>query len=134
MTSIALETINSQIAECLSGNGDFETLRSLEAQKKDVLDREHFERVQTIKAEIEDLEAQQVINRERVAELDVDRQLFAAQMNKLSLEIESLQENYSDCNGKIYLANSAIDTNRKAINEKKSELANLIQTKIKEQV
>lgn len=130
--SYQLDKINEQIADCLSGSGGFDDLRRLQAEKADSLDREHFDKVQSLKDEIRALEAQRAADVETEKALQLDLQIAALEVDKQSEILLSAREAHADLNGQIFLKKISIDSNRKAINEKSAELNSLIKSKIAE--
>jgi hypothetical protein len=132
--SYQIEKINSAIAECLSGSGNFDDLRQLQAQKADIIDRMHFDRIQTIKDEIAALEAQRLTDSATEKALQSDLEAAAYEVDRQAAILQEKRENHGTLNGLIFLKATALQVNRESINEKKAELSELIADKITEQI
>ncbi len=132
--SYDLEKINKQIESCLAGEGSFDLLRQLQAQKADILDRMHFDRIQTIKAEISTLQAQRLADVETQKVLELDLQIASKEVDKQAGILQQFRETHADINGRLLLMKFGFDNNRLTTNEKKAELSGLIANKITEQI
>jgi hypothetical protein len=129
--SYQIEKINSAIAECLSGSGNFDDLRQLQAQKADIIDRMHFDRIQTIKDEIAALEAQRLTDSATEKALQSDLEAAAYEVDRQAAILQEKRENHGTLNGLIFLKATALQVNRESINEKKAELSELIANKLR---
>jgi hypothetical protein len=132
--SYDLEKINKSIADCLSGNGDFDLLRELQASKADIIDRMHFDRIQTIKDEISALQAQRLVDVETQKALEFDLTNSAMEVDRIAGILQQAREAHADINGRLLLMKFGFDNNRLTTNEKKAELNDLIKNKITEQI
>ncbi len=132
--SYDLEKINKQIESCLAGEGSFDLLRTLQAQKSDIIDRMHFDRIQTIKDEIAALEAQRLTDSATEKALQSDLEAAAYEVDRQAAILQTARENHGTLNGLMFLKATALQVNRESINEKKVELQNLIRNKITEQI
>jgi vacuolar-type H+-ATPase subunit I/STV1 len=132
--SYDLEKINKSIAECLSGSGTYEDLQRFRAEKTDILDREHFDKVQAVKDEISALEAQRQTDNATEKALQLDLEIAALEVDKQAEILLSAREAHGEINGKLFLLRISDDSNKQAIKEKKAELDTLIQNKITEQI
>jgi hypothetical protein len=132
MSSYDLEKVNTAIADTLSGNGSFDDLRRLQASKADILDRMHFDSIQTIKDEISALEGQRLVDYAAEKELQSKLEAAAFEVDKQAAVLQQSRENHGTLNGLIFLKKTALDVNREAIRDKKAELNSLIQNKINE--
>jgi excinuclease UvrABC nuclease subunit len=130
--SYDLEKINKSIADCLSGNGDFDLLRTLQAQKSDIIDRMHFDRIQTIKDEIAALEAQRLTDSATEKALQSDLEAAAYEVDRQAAILQTARENHGTLNGLMFLKATALQVNRESINEKKAELNDLIKNKLEQ--
>jgi DNA gyrase/topoisomerase IV subunit A len=128
--SYDLEKINKQIESCLAGEGSFDLLRMLQAQKADILDREHFDRIQTKKDEILALQAQRLADVETQKVLEFDLTNSAMEVDRIAGILQQAREVHADINGRLLLMKFGFDNNRLTTNEKKAELDDLIKTKI----
>jgi protein-arginine kinase activator protein McsA len=134
MSSYDLEKVNTAIADTLSGNGSFDDLRRLQASKADIIDRMHFDSIQTIKDEIAALEAQRLTDSATEKELQSALSQAADELDKQASILQTARENHGTLNGLIFLKATALQVNRESINEKKAELSDLIKNKITEQI
>jgi hypothetical protein len=134
MSSYALETVNKQIAECLSGSGNYEDLQRFRAEKAEIEERAYFDRIQTIKAEIQALESQRQADVETQKALEVDLTNLAMEVDKQAGILQEVREAHADINGRLLLMKFGFDNNRLTTNEKKAELSGLIADKITEQI
>jgi hypothetical protein len=132
--SYELEKINKQIESCLAGEGSFDLLRTLQAQKADILDRMHFDRIQEIKDEIRALESQRQADVETQKALEVDLSIAAMEVDRQAGILQQAREQHADINGRLLLMKFGFDNNRLTTNEKKAELNDLIKNKITEQI
>jgi hypothetical protein len=128
--SYDLEKINKQIESCLAGEGSFDLLRMLQAQKADILDREYFNRIQTIKDEISALQAQRQADVETQKALELDLTNSAMEVDRQAGILQEKREIHADINGRLLLMKFGFDNNRLTTNEKKAELSELIANKI----
>jgi multidrug efflux pump subunit AcrA (membrane-fusion protein) len=130
--SYALETVNKQIAECLSGSGNFEDLKLLRAEKADIEEKAYFDSVQSLKAEIQALQAQRLADVETQKALELDLSIAALEVDRQAGILQQVREVHADINGRLLLMKFGFDNNRLTTNEKKAELNSLIQNKINE--
>jgi hypothetical protein len=130
--SYDLEKINKQIESVLAGNGSFDDLRTLEASRRDILDRQHFDRIQTIKDEISALEGQRLVDVAAEKELQSKLESASYEVDKQAAVLQTAREAHGTLNGLIFLKKTALDVGREAIRDKKAELNSLIQSKINE--
>jgi hypothetical protein len=134
LMSYDLEKINKQIESCLAGEGSFDLLRMLQAQKADILDREHFDHVQMIKDEISALQVQRQADVETQKALELDLSKAALVVDRQAGILQQAREVHADINGRLLLMKFGFDNNRITTNEKKAELNELIKNKITEQI
>ncbi len=132
--SYQIEKINSAIAECLSGSGNLDDLRRLQAQKADILDRQHFASVESLRVEIAALQAQRLTDSATEKALQSQLEAAAYEVDKQAEILQTARENHGTLNGLIFLKANALQVNRESINEKKAELNDLIKNKITEQI
>jgi hypothetical protein len=132
--SYDLEQINKQIESCLAGEGSFDLLRTLQAQKADILDVEYFQKVQALKAEISALEGQRLTDYAAEKELQSALESASFEVDKQAAILQQAREAHGTLNGLIFLKATALQVNRESINEKKAELNELIKNKITEQI
>ncbi len=130
--SYALETVNKQIAECLSGSGNFEDLKLLRAEKADIEEKAYFDSVQSLKAEIQALQAQRLADVETQKALELDLSIAVLEVDRQAGILQQVREVHADINGRLLLMKFGFDNNRLTTNEKKAELNSLIQNKINE--
>ncbi len=132
--SYELEKINSAIAECLSGSGNYEDLKLLRAEKADIEEKAYFDSVQSLKAEISALQAQRLVDVETQKALELDLTNAAIEVDRQAGILQQVREAYADINGRLLLMKFGFDNNRLTTNEKKAELNELIKNKITEQI
>jgi hypothetical protein len=132
--SYELEKINSAIAECLSGSGNYEDLKLLRAEKADIEEKAYFDSVQSLKAEIQALQAQRLVDVETQKALEFDLTNSAMEVDRIAGILQQAREVHADINGRLLLMKFGFDNNRLTTNEKKVELQNLIRNKITEQI
>ncbi len=132
--SYELEKINSAIAECLSGSGNYEDLKLLRAEKADIEEKAYFNSVQSLKAEIQALQAQRVADSATQKALELDLSIAALEVDKQAGILQQAREAHADINGRLLLMKFGFDNNRITTNEKKAELNELIKNKITEQI
>jgi hypothetical protein len=130
--SYALETINKQIESVLAGNGSFDDLRTLEASRRDILDRQHFDSIQSLKAAIQALEGQRLVDVEAEKALQSQLESASIEVDKQAAVLQTAREAHGTLNGLIFLKKTALDVGREAIRDKKAELNFLILNKINE--
>jgi hypothetical protein len=128
--SYDLEQINKQIESCLAGEGSFDLLRQLQAQKADILDRQHFDSIQTIKAAIQALEAQLVTDYEAATELQTSLEKSALVIEEKAEMLLKARQDYAIIETDLFFKRTAIENNKMAAKEKKAELSELIANKI----
>ena len=130
----SIEKLDEQIADCLAGNGTFDDLQRLKAEKAVLIDRRHFDNLQSLKQQIRSLEAQRVIDYDDLNGLQSELQAASLVVDeKAGILLEARRE-FAELEGKIYFKREAIDQNKTTIKEKKAELENLISEKITEQI
>ncbi len=134
LMSYELEKINSAIAECLSGSGNYEDLKLLRAEKAEIEEKAYFDSVQSLKAEIAALEAQRITDFDAEKALQSQLEAAAYEVDKQAAILQEKRENHGTLNGLIFLKATALQVNRESINEKKAELNELIKNKITEQI
>ena len=131
--SYDIEKLDNQIAECLK-DGTFDDLQRLKAEKAVLIDRRHFDNLQSLKQQIRSLEAQRVIDYDDLNGLQSELQAASLVVDeKAGILLEARRE-FAELEGKIYFKREAIDQNKTTIKEKKAELENLISEKITEQI
>jgi hypothetical protein len=130
MSSYAIETVNKQIAECLSGSGNYEDLKLLRAEKADIEEKAYFDSVQSLKAEISALQAQRLADVETQKALELDLTNSAMEVDRIAGILQQAREAHADINGRLLLMKFGFDNNRITTNEKKAELSELIANKI----
>ncbi len=128
--SYQIEKINSAIAECLSGSGNYEDLKRLRAEKADIEEKSYFDSVQSLKAAIQALQAQRLVDVETQKALEFDLSIAALEVDKQAGILQQAREIHVDINGRLLLMKFGFDNNRLTTNEKKAELNELIKTKI----
>jgi hypothetical protein len=134
LMSYELEKINSAIAECLSGSGNYEDLKLLRAEKADIEEKAYFDSVQSLKAEISALQAQRLADVETQKALELDLSKAALEVDRRAGILQQARETHADINGRLLLMKFGFDNNRLTTNEKKAELNELIKNKITEQI
>jgi hypothetical protein len=132
--SYALETVNKQITECLSGSGNYEDLKLLRAEKADIEEKAYFDSVQSLKAAIQALQAQRLVDVETQKALEFDLTNSAMEVDRIAGILQEARERHADINGRLLLMKFGFDNNRLTTNEKKAELNELIKNKITEQI
>lgn len=132
--SYELEQINQKIESVLSGNGSFDDLRTLEAQKRDILDRMHFDSIRELKDEIDRLESEQTTIRETIDRLEADKRELALDVEVAALKTQQIREQHGEVSSRAYLKHIALDDNRKAIITLRNNLETLIKNKIEETI
>jgi hypothetical protein len=130
--SYDLEKINKQIESVLAGNGSFDDLRTLEASRRDILDRQHFDSIQLLKAAIQALEGQRLVDVAAEKELQSNLESASIEVDRQAAILQQARESHGTLNGLIFLKKTALDVGREAIRDKKAELNSLIQNKINE--
>lgn len=125
-----LEKLDKQIADCLSGSGDFNDLRRLQAQKADILDRDHFDTLQTIKDEIAALEAQRLTDFETEKALQFRLQDAAIEIDRQSEILFKARQAHAVIEGDLFFKRTAIENAKATVREKQVELAKLIDKKL----
>ncbi len=130
MSSYAIETVNKQIAECLSGSGNYEDLKLLRAEKAEIEERAYFDHIQEIKDEIQALQAQRVADSATQKALELDLSIAALEVDRQAGILQQAREAHADINGRLLLMKFGFDNNRLTTNEKKAELSELIANKI----
>ncbi len=128
--SYQIEKINSAIAECLSGSGNYEDLKLLRAEKADIEEKAYFNSVQSLKAEIQALQAQRLVDVETQKALEFDLTNSAMEVDRQAGILQQAREAHADINGRLLLMKFGFDNNRITTNEKKAELSELIANKI----
>jgi hypothetical protein len=128
--SYQIEKINSAIAECLSGSGNYEDLKLLRAEKADIEEKAYFDSVQSLKAEISTLQAQRLADVETQKALELDLTNSAMEVDRQAGILQQVREAHADINGRLLLMKFGFDNNRITTNEKKAELSELIANKI----
>jgi hypothetical protein len=131
--SYEIEKINKSIAICLT-DGTYEDLKLLRAEKADIEERAYFDVVQSLKAEIQALEAQRQADVETQKGLELDLSIAALEVDRQAGILQQAREAHADINGRLLLMKFGFDNNRIATNEKKVELNDLIKNKITEQI
>ncbi len=132
--SYQIEKINSAIAECLSGSGNYEDLKLLRAEKAEIEEKAYFDSVQSLKAEISALQAQRLADVETQKALELDLTNSAMEVDRIAGILQQAREAHADINGRLLLMKFGFDNNRLTTNEKKAELNDLIKNKITEQI
>ncbi len=132
--SYELEKINKSIAECLSGSGNYDDLKRLRAEKAEVEEKAYFDAVQSLKVEIEALEAQRLTDYATEKELQSSLEAAAYEVDRQAAALQEARESHGTLNGLIFLKKTALDVNREEIRDKKAELNDLIKNKITEQI
>jgi hypothetical protein len=130
--SYALETINKQIAECLSGSGNYEDLKLLRAEKAEIEEKAYFDSIQSLKAAIQSLQAQRLVDVETQKALEFDLQIASKEVDRQAGILQQAREAHADINGRLLLMKFGFDNNRLTTNEKKAELQNLIKNKVEQ--
>jgi hypothetical protein len=128
--SYQIEKINSAIAECLSGSGNYEDLKLLRAEKAEIEEKSYFDSVQSLKAEIQALQAQRVADSATQKALEFDLTNSAMEVDRQAGILQQVREAHADINGRLLLMKFGFDNNRLTTNEKKAELSELIANKI----
>jgi hypothetical protein len=132
--SYDLEKINKSIAECLSGSGTYEDLKLLRAEKAAIEEKSYFDSIQSLKAEIQALQAQRLADVETQKALELDLSIAALEVDRQAGILQEAREAHADINGRLLLMKFGFDNNRLTTNEKKAELNELIKNKITEQI
>jgi fructose-1,6-bisphosphatase len=132
--SYDLEKINKSIAECLSGSGTYEDLKLLRAEKAAIEEKSYFDSIQSLKAEIQALQAQRLADVETQKALELDLSIAALEVDRQAGILQQARESHADINGRLLLMKFGFDNNRLTTNEKKAELNDLIKNKITEQI
>jgi chromosome segregation ATPase len=127
-----LQQLNEQIADTLSGNGDFEQLKRLEAQKRDILHRRHFERLGELREQIKQLRAERETAFLVRDDLQADLTESGNKINAIRAELESVEAGHRETTARLFYLDSTIDGNRKTIAEIERELDRTIKNKIKD--
>lgn len=128
--SYDLEKVNKQIESVLSGNGSFDDLRALQAEKADILDRRHLDNVRALQAEIEALKAQRVADFRAEETLQSQLEAAALEVDRQAEILLQAREAHGEINGKLFLLRISDDGNKQAIKEKQAELALTIDKKL----
>ncbi len=132
--SYELEKINSAIAECLSGSGNYEDLKLLRAEKAEIEEKAYFDSIQSLKAAIQALEAQRIADYDAEKVLQSQLEAAAYEVDEQAAILQEKRENHGTLNGLIFLKKTALDVSREEIRDKRVELQNLIRNKITEQI
>jgi hypothetical protein len=130
--SYDLEKINSAIAECLSGSGNYEDLKLLRAEKAEIEEKAYFDLIQSLKTEISALQAQRLADVETQKVLELDLQIASKELDKQAGILQEKREIHADINGRLLLMKFGFDNNRLTTNEKKAELNDLIKNKVEQ--
>jgi vacuolar-type H+-ATPase subunit I/STV1 len=134
LMSYELEKINSAIAECLSGSGNYEDLKLLRAEKAEIEEKAYFDSIQSLKAAIQALEAQRIADYDAEKVLQSQLEAAAYEVDEQAAILQEKRENHGTLNGLIFLKKTALDVSREEIRDKRVELQNLIRNKITEQI
>jgi hypothetical protein len=118
----------------LSGSGNYEDLKLLRAEKADIEEKSYFDSVQSLKPEIQALQAQRVADSATQKALELDLSKAALEVDRQAGILQQAREAHADINGRLLLMKFGFDNNRLTTNEKKAELSELIANKITEQI
>jgi hypothetical protein len=130
--SYDLEKINSAIAECLTSGNSYDDLKRLQSEKADLIDREYFASVESLRAEIAALQAQRQADVETQKALELDLTNSAMEVDRIAGILQQAREIHADINGRLLLMKFGFDNNRLTTNEKKAELSELIKNKVEQ--
>lgn len=129
-----LQILNNKIAECLAGNGEYDTLQALRREKTELLDRWHFQKIKSLREEISELETSQANLRETINQLEADKRELALDVELQALKTQKIREAHAEKNYQSHLKSIEFDENRKGLIELKNNLNELIKNKIEETI
>lgn len=120
----------SEIADCVSGAGNFEDLKRLQAEKAELEQKAYFDTVSSIRTEISALQAERMASRETVADLEREKQELSLDEDIINLRLQSIREQHAQRNAELYIQRLADDSARKSIFEKQNTLESLIKSQM----
>lgn len=132
MSSYDIEKLDEQIAECLSGNGDFDLLQRLKAEKAELQEKAYFDSIQSLKQQIQALEAQRITDYGELNELQSEFQSNSKILDERAAALLEVRQARAEIEAKIYFKQTAIDGNKSDVKEKKIELGNLIKSRMEQ--